>query len=350
MKIHQNFTGGNIRVTSIQENHIYLENELRDTQGDWFYWAFCVEGAEGQTLTFHFGHTRLGYFGPAISHDLTEWHWLGTTTENEFTYTFTQNEHKVYFAHSMLYHPARFLALAKRLEVPVQTLCQSQKGRAVPYVTIGDGEMHILLTARHHACESTGSYVLEGVLTELAAHPIPGATIFCVPFVDYDGVVDGDQGKGRAPHDHNRDYDPNTPAIYPTTAAIRAYADANGCHFGFDFHSPWHLGGVNDHAFIVQNSFEKLNRLNAFGECLEESIAPDAFPYAHANDFPFGKDWNQGGATFAAYMMAKPENKVAFTLETAYFGTHACPTTAQNLLALGTSFAHALKSYIAHNK
>ena len=30
--------------------------------------------------------------------------------------------------------------------------------------------------------------------------------ILCVPFVDFDGVVDGDQGKGRNSHDHNRDY------------------------------------------------------------------------------------------------------------------------------------------------
>jgi len=54
MKIHGNFTGGNIRVLKVDGSHVYVQNELRDTIGDWFYWAFCVEGAQGQTLTFHF--------------------------------------------------------------------------------------------------------------------------------------------------------------------------------------------------------------------------------------------------------------------------------------------------------
>ena len=46
MLIHQNFIGGNITVKEIDGNTVVLENELRDTTGDWFYWAFCVEGAE----------------------------------------------------------------------------------------------------------------------------------------------------------------------------------------------------------------------------------------------------------------------------------------------------------------
>ena len=54
MLIHQNFIGGNITVKEIDGNTVVLENELRDTTGDWFYWAFCVEGAENKTITFKF--------------------------------------------------------------------------------------------------------------------------------------------------------------------------------------------------------------------------------------------------------------------------------------------------------
>ena len=63
MLIHENFTGGNIVVKSQEENVIYLDNNLRDTTCEWFYWAFCIEGAEGRTLTFRFRENRLGYFG-----------------------------------------------------------------------------------------------------------------------------------------------------------------------------------------------------------------------------------------------------------------------------------------------
>ena len=63
MEISKNFIGGNIKVIRRTGNEIYLENELRDTGQDWFYWAFCAEGAAGQTVTFRFQDNRLGYFG-----------------------------------------------------------------------------------------------------------------------------------------------------------------------------------------------------------------------------------------------------------------------------------------------
>jgi len=52
MNIHANFEGGNIKVLSIEEDTVFLQNDMRDSTGDWFYWAFCVEGAQGKTLTF----------------------------------------------------------------------------------------------------------------------------------------------------------------------------------------------------------------------------------------------------------------------------------------------------------
>ena len=35
------------------EKDVYLENQLRDTDKDWFYRAFCVENAAGKEITFH---------------------------------------------------------------------------------------------------------------------------------------------------------------------------------------------------------------------------------------------------------------------------------------------------------
>ena len=349
MIIHKNFVGGNIKITRQTESDVYVENELRDTTENWFYWAFCVEGAQGKTVTFHFQTDRLGYFGPAISYDLNTWHWLGQRGEKEFTYTFGEQETKVYFAHSMLYHPERFLRFTKENGLVVQELCKSNKGRSVPCLAHGDGKRSIILTVRHHACESTGNYVLEGVLSELLKTPIPDTKVFCVPFVDYDGVVDGDQGKSRAPHDHNRDYDGET-SIYAETKSIKEYARKNGCHYAFDFHSPWHIGKENDKAFIVQNSFEKLNRLNAFGKLFEESITEQSFSYHHADDYPFQTGWNKGGAQFASFMKNREENEFAFTLETAYFGTGDNAVSQDNLVELGKCFACALRKYVAEKE
>jgi hypothetical protein len=230
MNIHSNFFGGNITVTKQNEHEVYLENQLRDSSVDWFYWAFCVEGAEGREITFNFQNDRLGYFGPAVSHDLKEWNWLNSGDESSFTYRFGENEIKVYFAHSLLYHPERFSTLCERLRLEEKELCKSRRGRSVPCLKLGEGKTSIILTARHHACESTGNYVIEGILEEISSSPIPDSRILIVPFVDYDGVVEGDQGKCRSPHDHNRDYT-ETP-LYPEVKAIIDYSNAFGCNYG----------------------------------------------------------------------------------------------------------------------
>lgn len=346
MLIHQNFIGGNISVKEINGDIIKLENELRDTTRDWFYWAFCIEGAQNRTLTFQFQKTRLGYFGPAVSYDLKNWHWLDSVEGDSFTYTFSENENKVYFAHSMLYHPDRFFAFTKKHNIKINELCKGYKGSSIPCINLFEGKISIILTARHHACESTGNYVLEGVLEELLINPIKDAKILCVPFVDYEGVIRGDQGKSRAPHDHNRDYSIEENSIYPECAAIKEYANINGCNYGIDFHSPWHNSNEHDTVFIVQNSIKKLNKLNKIGEIFEHSIIDGSLKYEHKNDYPPETLWNKSGPQFSVYMSNREENEFAFSLETTYFGTHENKVGGEKLRLLGHSFAKALKTYI----
>lgn len=346
MLIHKDFIGGNILVKETDGNTVVLENELRDTMENWFYWAFCVEDAENETITFKFQQNRLGYFGPAVSYDLVNWHWLDGKDGDSFTYHFNENESKVYFAHSMLYHPDRFLSFAERHGLYAEELCRGYKGSSVPCVKLGEGKRSIILTARHHACESTGNYVLEGVLEELVASPIPDTRILCVPFVDYDGVIRGDQGKRRAPHDHNRDYSTEVESIYPECNKIIEYAEKYGCHYAFDFHSPWHTGGDNDNVFIVQKSKEKLDKLNRFGEIFESFITDDSLKYEHKNDYPPETGWNKSTNNFGAYMNKRPENEIALTLETTYFGTSENKVSEDGMIKLGHAFAKAIKKYI----
>lgn len=348
IKIHNRFTGGNIRVLSIEGDHVYLENEQRDSLCGWFYWAFCVEGAAGKELCFHITPNWLGYFGPAVSHDLESWHWHGQVADNTFTYRFGEGEDKVYFAHDMLYHPARFFAFAKERNLTVDTLCIGHKGeREVPCLHIGEGKTSILLAARAHCCEAPGSYVLEGVLDELLAHPIPDSRILCVPFIDYDGAIDGDQGKERGPHDHNRDYGPE---IYPEVRAIRAYANQFGVHYAFDFHAPGHKGGESDTVYIVRSSDEKGEAINRFAALFESEITEDAMPFSQANTLPYNQGWNLPSANFGHTMMARPECKLAFTLENTYFGTPDNPVSPTRLYETGRAFARALARFIAESR
>lgn len=356
--ISTDFPGGNAIIRKIENNTVYLDSDLRDTVGDWFYWAICVSGAEGQTLTFDFGEkVRIGYYGPAVSRDLKHWQWLNssaytTFTYNEtgFTYTFTENDEKLYFAHNMIYSEEMFSDFAKMNDLQVQTLCESRKKRKIPYVCLGKGSRSVVLTARHHACESTGNYVLEGVLEEFSENLLKDTCVFCVPFVDFDGVVEGDQGKNRAPYDHNRDYVPEKPAIYPAVREIRNYIDTHNVVLGFDFHSPWHDGRENDDVCLIRFSFEKENNMIRFSNLLDACLTPQALQHDIANDVPPNggwENWNQVGVpTFASYAMRKKENEFACTLETCYFGKTDNIFTQERAKELGRCFAKAIRAYL----
>ena len=362
MKIDKKIIGGNIEVLEIDGDCVKLKNELRDTRPDrdWFYWAFRVTGAAGRTITFEFPHkNRVGYWGAAVSHDQIHWNWTGkrkiTVLDDEsriesFTYTFGEDENEAYFAHNMVYVPARFEQFCAANGLKIEELCLSNKGRSVPFTRFGSGEKKILLTSRHHACESTGTHVMESVFQSFIDDPLEGYEIVCVPFVDYDGVVDGDQGKHRLPHDHNRDYPfDESESLYTTCAAIRRFADENSVLFAFDFHSPKHLGKINNKESIVYNTEEDLPRFQRFAEIFQSKITEGSIPYDPVNDVPPNTGWNQDtNETFARYLSRKPENHLAFTLETPYFGERDRSTVVNedSMRELGKCFANAVRDYL----
>ncbi|MBQ9914618.1 MAG: hypothetical protein IJO50_00590, partial [Clostridia bacterium] len=305
----------------------------------------------GKTLTFHFGQSRLGYYGPAVSHDLKTWHWLyedsARMDDDFFSYTFSEDEDRVYFAHHMLYHPPRFYEFAEKKNLTIETLAISKKGRDIPYFTFGEGDKWVVLTSRHHCCESTGSYVLEGVLDELLENPLPGYRFICIPFMDYDGVVDGDQGKNRQPHDHNRDYVIGEKPLYETTAFLREFAETHNVVYAFDFHAPWHRGGQNDLIYIVQDREDKVPALVRFGKELEKAFTPDCFPYRQSNDFPPNFEWNLSSSPDnAAFFNQLPTVDIALPWETPFSGNPETPMTVEKCLAQGRAFVNAFKNYL----
>ena len=45
MTINTDFCGGNAIIRSVADDTVVFSPDLRDTEGDWFYWAFEVKGA-----------------------------------------------------------------------------------------------------------------------------------------------------------------------------------------------------------------------------------------------------------------------------------------------------------------
>ncbi len=122
----------------------------------------------------------------------------------------------------------------------------SQKGRPMVrlYTALPDASRPaVVLTARNHAGETPGSWVLDGALRHLALRSDlrQAATWWAYPFVDLDDVVEGSYGKDPWPHDCNRSWGNGMRAeTIAIIADIRRLAAASAGVFLVDLHAPAH--------------------------------------------------------------------------------------------------------------
>jgi hypothetical protein len=363
------FPGGNIIVERIAGDEVFLRQDLRDTAGDWFYWSFRVRGAAGRTLTFKFtGSNVLGVRGPAVSSDAGRtWTWLGSGSVQgiAFRYSFPADAGEVRFSFCIPYLESNLKEFLKRHEnsraLKVECLCRTAKGRSVELLRVGRldaAPVHrVLLTARHHACESMADYVLEGLLETALAHGDDGAwlrehvELMAVPFMDKDGVEDGDQGKNRKPHDHNRDY---LRKIHPSVKALAERVpawSAGKLHVALDLHCPWIRGPNNEVIYFVGGpDADNWKRVTQFAETIE-AVRQGPLPYRVSDNLPFGKAWNTGSGgkdlqTCAQWAAGLPGIRVASSIETPYANASGKAVTAESASAFGHDLARALRRYL----
>ena len=365
-RIGSDFPGGNIVVDGISGDTVNLRPDLRDTKGGWFYWYFQVSGAAGRALTFNFTRDKpVGVRGPAISTDQgMTWRWLGTehADEKSFTYTFPEAAENVRFSFGMPYtqaHLDRFLGgLGEDPALSREVLCKSRKGRDVERLRIGriEGEPRhrVLVTARSHACEMMMSHTVEGIIRAVLAKDTRGSwfrenvEVVVIPFVDKDGVEDGDQGKNRSPHDHNRDYDPG--GLYPETQAllrtIPAWAGGR-LRIALDLHCPHIRGEVNEKIYLVGHESPAMFAKQTIFSGLIEKHRRGPLPYAVAGNVPFGTSWNtaanyKAGTSGSRWAASIPGVEVAATFELPYANAGGAEVNAETSRAFGDDLASAI--------
>ncbi len=252
------FPGGNILVDHHEGNSVHVAPDLRG-DSPWFYWYFQATAVQPGRVRFVFPEKVAGFMnggiglqGPAISTDAGKtWRWMGTDTvkENAFTFDFSKKGEVVHFAVTIPYVQANLDAFcethAKNPHLKKSVLTKSRAGRDVELLQIGTpgpGKESLILTCRHHAAETMASYLLEGMMEGAMADTPEGKrfrerfVLYVVPFVDKDGVENGDQGKNRKPHDHNRDY--GEKSIYPEVQAIMKLQENIGFRYALDLHCP----------------------------------------------------------------------------------------------------------------
>ena len=368
--IHTDFPGGNSIVDRVEGDTVYLRPDLHDTEGWWFYWNFKLAGVPvGHTLTFDFGERNpIGVRGPAVSTDTgATWDWLGSDNVQgaTFTYTFPEGGN-AWFSFTIPYLESDLRAFLKKWEgsdsLVAETLCDSRGGRKVEALRAGciaeRPKYRVLLTARHHACETMASFVLEGILAAMLADDEDGTWFrenveaLAIPFMDKDGVEAGDQGKNRRPRDHNRDYD--EASIYPETKALKTHVVdwSDGLlRVALDLHCPYIRGEGNEVIYLV-GSPNKVTweRQQRFAALLEE-VNNGPLPYRASDNLPFGKRWNTAanygqGVSFARWAETIPGVTLSTTIEIPYANTGGHPVTAESARAFGTSIARALRRYL----
>lgn len=370
IRIRSDFPGGNIRLISVAGNSVQLEQDMRDSTVWWFYWSFCVEEAPAGELVFSFMNGEVvGPWGPAFSRDGITWEWLGKESivyENGirqgFRYTFSPFACRVFFCFSLpygLHHFETFYQMNRSHPlVSRRTLTLTEKGREVPVLSIGcpEARSHVVLTARHHACESTASYLLEGLISffleDKEFFMCKEMAIHIMPFVDLDGVEQGDQGKSRHPHDHNRDYlkDP----VYSTTSAIMKWVEEYNVIAGIDFHSPWKWGDRNDYVFLVKSDSpakEEAEKLSSFLKASSaENEGKQGIVYSAAYDVDMGVEWNIPGQPTFSTFLSKRGVPLVCAVEFPYFGVDSMVFTQQSCKKFGRDFGKALGMYLGVQK
>lgn len=367
MRLDAEFPGGNIVVERVDGDTVHLRQDPRDTEGHWFHWAFRVRGAEGRSVRFVFTDGDvIGARGPAVSvDDGASYRYLGLDRVHgaSFSYDFGESEDSVRFAMAIPYQDADLDAFLARDEagraVRTEVLCRTERGREVRAIVCGeDSAPHkLLLTSRHHACESLATHSLEGLLRAAVAEDTLGhwfrtrAQILAVPFMDLDGVEDGDQGKNRRPHDHNRDYGEG---IYASVRALKALVPAwsDGARtVALDLHCPYLKGGdTNEEVYFVGSADEaNWQRTQEFCETLEE-VQRGPIRYSQSSNVPYGTAWNVRETGIAdscsSWMASQRTVHFATSIEIPYANAGGLEVNARTARACGRDLARAFRVYV----
>lgn len=363
--VDKELPAGNIVFERLVNDTVYVHQELRGSKKAWFYWAFRVKGAQGRKLTFVFTKSfALCERGPLVSLDKGKtYEYLAEegSTPHTFTYTFPKDAREVWFYECHPYTPQMWEAFLKNRnhkgEFEVGVLCKSRKGRDVPFFRMttknAAPKRSVVVSARHHCSEAPAAYVMEGFIAAFLEDSALGewlrenVELTAVPFVDMDGAVDGDQGKWRLPHDHNRDY---TDFIYPETAAFASLLAETEPQVFMDFHNP-KLYKYNDN--YIYTPYKEFNGVKEYNfSALIEKYQEGDLSYKASDNMPFGVSWNSSknytdGLNVTRWAAANIKSlEICRTFEIPFAYANGKLVYPDKLRLFGRGIAKALKAHI----
>jgi Zinc carboxypeptidase/Cytosolic carboxypeptidase N-terminal domain len=230
------FPGGGVDGVRFQDSRTVEFAAPLDSGQRSLWFCFRVRGAKGQALRFCqrglervLGvHESRGYAPvcPVYRSGASDWARVDPRDVSfsadplafSFAHRFADDE--AYFAFCYPYtreNLAGYLSAHASSRMRLDSPGRSDEGRDVPCLTVGDPADPnvrdlVVVLARQHAGEVTGSFALEGMLDVLLAdaplaNRLLGDTLFVFfPLADIDSVEAGRYGKDQYPIDYNRDW------------------------------------------------------------------------------------------------------------------------------------------------
>ncbi len=363
--VDKELPAGNIVFERLVNDTVYVHQELRGSKKAWFYWAFRVRGAQGKKLTFVFTKSfALCERGPLVSLDKGKtYEYLAEegSTPHTFTYTFPADAKEVWFYECHPYTPEMWEAFLNNRnnkgKFETGVLCKSRKGRDVSFMRMtpqnAAPKKSLFLSARHHCSEAPAAYVMEGLVatfledSELGAWLRENIELTVVPFVDMDGAVEGDQGKWRLPHDHNRDY---TEFIYPETAALAGLMADTEPQIFIDFHNPKLYKYNDNYIYTPYKDYYGVNEVNF--SALMEKYQEGGLKFQQSDDLPFGVSWNSSKNYTDGYNVTNWAHfnikniEINRTIEFPFAYSNGELVYPDKLRKFGHGMARAIKAYV----
>jgi hypothetical protein len=336
-------------------------------QAMWFH--FRLSGIDGEEVRLVLANPEQTLGGPDWSRNHpvfrtrdARWQRTGNPSpvhtaagRTEWAWTVPCPGGRVELAHCYPYQPADLEATLAELSCPWirETIGVTMQGRWLPalYSERPDGSKPVvLLTARHHAGETPGGWVLDGLLraVDADAHLRERVAWTAVPMVDLDDVVEGSYGKDPHPHDCNRAYGvicrPEVAAVMSECYRLKPHGLALLC----DLHAPSHR---ERRSYVPIRGWSKDAVINPiareFGERLQQAV-PESLRSSIAHVLPPATARSRYAGTSASRWITEALETDGVCVETSYHGTETRDYGIDDFRRIGQSLAETAAEWVLH--
>ncbi len=343
------FDAGNISVQSINgANAILTINQDKDSDFyQWYYFqVMCNIGEEIELKIQNLNKSAypLGWenYNSVVSEDREYWGRAPSSFDKEeaggtLTIRYTPSSNIVYFAYFAPYSMERhhdLIADAAEFEgVTHQILGKTLEGRAIDYLTMGDGDIVVWLYARQHPGETQAEWWMEGALEMLLDPANPHArllrqkcTFHIVPNCNPDGSFRGHLRTNFAGVNLNREWQDPSVERSPEVLAIRNKMDETGVDWALDVHGDEAIPAAFIAGFegIPSITDAMVTKLNDYKALLARSTADFQTELGYPISAP-----NTANLTISTNAVAERYGAIAMTLEMPYKDSRDMPCADQ---------------------